>query len=169
MELELEPVSKLKRTAKKQAGAGLGYPSISAFLTYDQVVELDEFGEPRLKTWRLEQLTKGLKEFGKAQQYALVAEKAKMYPCLKCPQSAIFLNLGDVWKYGATKKGEIGRYGRTFLVENELEYFAQFYGNWEGCLMEEKKKIFNYPLLPENQSRPLQDRLSMPPGNLRTD
>ncbi len=39
-------------------------------------------------------------------------------------------------------------------------------GNWQLTPQRlERKKIINYPLLPENEARPLQQRIARPPGN----
>ncbi len=141
---------------------------MAAVLTFDEVVEWKD-GEPRLTKKRERQMQKELRELQEAEQYALIAKQPKFYRCLKCPVPAIFLNIGEVWKYGVTRKGQDGRYHKDFLVQNDLDYLPQFRGSLHECLEEEKRKIFQYPLLPENLIRPPLQRLAKPPGNLRTD
>lgn len=140
---------------------------MAAVLTFDDVVEWVG-GEPQLKKKREEQMHKELRELQEAEQYALIAKQSKFYPCLKCPIPAIFLHVGEVW-YGVTRKGQDGRYHRDFLIQNDLDYIPQYRGSLQKCLEEEKRKIFQYPLLPENLARPPLQRLAKPPGNLRTD
>ncbi|MEM6700664.1 MAG: hypothetical protein AAF599_19825 [Bacteroidota bacterium] len=73
----------------------------------------------------------------------------------------IFLNTGEVWKYGYTLKKN--RYLNSFLEGARLEYDPQFAGSIKECRKEEKRKIYFYPLLAENLARSL--RLPRPPGN----
>ncbi|MEM9887132.1 MAG: hypothetical protein AAF849_14660 [Bacteroidota bacterium] len=97
-----------------------------------------------------------------AEQYALRAKASGDYPCLNCANSAtIFLNAGEIWKYGYTLKKN--RYSEQRLKKLKLYYDRQFEGSPRECLKEEKRKIFRYPLLPENLVR--SSRLPRPPGN----
>ena len=141
---------------------------VAAVFTFDEVVEWVD-GEPQLKKKREERLQQEQREIDEAEQYALLALTSKHYPCFKCPTPVIFLNRGEVWKYGVTRKGEEGRYTTGYLSQNQLEYFVQLRGTLSECLKEEKAKIFRYPLLPENLARPQPERLANPPGNFRTD
>ena len=95
------------------------------------------------------------------EQYVLTVLKSGYYPVLRwgVPVAAdsIWLNMGEVWKYGKTCNGELNRYpgqiyysdGKWFLNTDELRYQVQFRGSEKDCLVEEKEKIYNYPLLPE--------------------
>jgi hypothetical protein len=87
------------------------------------------------------------------------------YDCLTCPTGKVFLYPHNIWKYGVTRKGENRRYGLKTLSKEGLYYQVQFVGDYAGCLIQEKIKIFNYPLLPENLARPNHLRLVYPPGN----
>ena len=97
------------------------------------------------------------------EQYALVAAIDGWYPCYNCGISkTIFLRAGEVWKYGKTCNGEKGRY-QDGLPQDNLIYAKQFTGTEEECLIEEKRKIYNYPNLPECILREI--KLIRPPGN----
>lgn len=138
--------------------------AITMTLTFDDVVEWEN-GLPRLKPWRLEKWFKEEDEINNAEQYVLVANRSDWYPCLTCPNKKIYLFSGQIWKYGVTRKQVIGRYGRRNLVEQGLRYIIEFEGNYALCLLEEKRKLYQYPLLPENLARPDSSRLVYPPGN----
>ena len=79
----------------------------------------------------------------------------------------IYLYPGNVWKYGVTRKGEAIRYGFSKLAEKRLFYQVQFIGDYAQCLIQEKIKIYHYPLLPENLIRTDALRLVYPPGNIQ--
>ena len=64
----------------------------------------------------------------------------------------IFLYKDEVWKYGKTCNGESGRYTSGLPFQN-LRYLSEFTGNEQECLLEEKRKIYAYPSLPECQKR----------------
>lgn len=97
------------------------------------------------------------------EQYALKALKDGWFPCLKCNGiTKIFLNHGEVWKYGKTCNAEFGRYPAG-LPYPGLYYFTEYFGTEKECLLEEKRKIYNYPNLPECQKRNVS--LLRPPGN----
>lgn len=121
-------------------------------------------GRPVLAPWREEKLLKELEEIDEAVQYALVATVAGTYPCYHCSdgQTTIRLETGHIWKYGATRKGEAGRYRGQF-PDQRLFFVIQFSGTYSECLKAEKRKIYRYALLPENQARAVP--LIRPPGN----
>jgi len=122
-------------------------------------------GLPELSQERKNKLEKALEKIDNAEQYALIATINGTYPCLNCPNAkTIFLNIGEVWKYGITVNGE-KRYTPTFLNDNSLAYKPQFLGDVTACLKEEQNKIFHYPLLPENLNRLPNNQLDRPPGN----
>ncbi len=109
------------------------------------------------------------------EQYVLKAAKSAWYPLLSwgvaVAQDSIWLNKGEVWKYGITCLGELRRYsgqiyyndGKILLTRNELDYEIQLRGTEKECKIEEKTKIYNYPLLPECMVR--KKKLARPPGH----
>jgi len=123
--------------------------------------------QPEVASWRKEKLQRELEEIDNAEQYALVVRIPGTFPCYSCvDQSEIFLNEGEVWRYGVTKKGKAGRY-RSGLPFIELTYSVQFEGPLHECLKQEKIKIYSYAVLPENLKR--ENPLIRPPGNKRDD
>lgn len=151
------------RSVKPAAGLAL---LVLAALTFWEVIEWIN-DEPRLTTKRQEELKKQIEEIEEAEQYALKAEVPGWYNCYLCSGGKIFLNTFSIWKYGVTRKGEKVRYSKDFLGKGRLRYEVQFRGNYAQCLIEEKRKLFNYPLLPENLQRPDSLKLVLPPGNLQ--
>ena len=137
-----------------------------AALQWADVVEwVDE--EWRLKPKREAERDKQMRKIDDAEQYALVANIPGHYECLHCPFKRIFLKYNEVWKYGVTNQGEKQRYTTQFLEQRGLKYVMQFSGTYSQCLVEEKRKLFEYPLLPENIARPDSIKLVLPPGNLQ--
>jgi len=133
-------------------------------LKWQDVVEYVN-GEAQLTQKHQQQLKKKLNELEDAEQYALVAMKEGMYPCLHSGRALYFLHIGEVWKYGVTVKGERGRYTSLFLQENSVQYIIQFKGTLTECLQAEQLQLFEYPILPENLVRLEVDRLIRPPYN----
>ncbi len=133
-------------------------------LKWSDVIEYFN-GEPRLSSKHQNQLQKKLDELDEAEQYALVAISNGWYPCLHGGRSLYYLKANEVWKYGVTTKCERGRYTSEFLQDNEVLYIIQFKGILSECLQEEQRKLFSYPILPENLSRLEVDRLLRPPYN----
>ena len=122
-------------------------------------------GEPDLAPWRKAKLEQELEELDSAEQYVLFVRIPGYYPCYSCfGEEEIFLNLGEIWKYGVTSKQEKGRYPQGLPVYG-LEYKIQYEGPTIECYKQEKIKIYYYALLPENlrRARPLK----RPPGNKR--
>lgn len=71
---------------------------------FDFLVEKD--GVYDLSPKRKAKLEKEQKEIDNAEQYVIIASKAGLYPCYNCGKSTlIFLNEGEVWKYGVTRIG----------------------------------------------------------------
>ena len=136
-------------------------------LQWADVVEWVD-GSFRLKPKRQAAFEKQKKAVENAEQYALVAKVPGYYQCLHCHTGVFFLNRLEVWKYGVTNQGEGLRYGPMFLQQQNLSYAPQFRGGYSECLIEEKRKLFYYPLLPENLVRPDSLKLLLPPGNLQT-
>lgn len=83
---------------------------IWALLIFEEAVVQNPDGSFRLSNKRQKKMEgeiKALESF--CEQYVLVATKSKWYPCLTCPKSAtIFLEVGEVWRYGTTRYNERG-------------------------------------------------------------
>lgn len=132
------------------------------------LMEPDDFivwkdGKPDLSPRRKAKLERELEELDSAEQYVLFARIPGYYPCYNCfGEEEIFLNYGNVWKYGVTTKKEKGRYPQGPPLYG-LKYQVQYEGPTIECYKKEKIKIYNYALLPENlrRVRPLK----RPPGN----
>lgn len=122
-------------------------------LTFADVVVWVE-GVPQLHPRRLGKLDKEIREIDNAEQYVLIVLKEGWYECFTCVGKMIYLYPGQVWKYGVTRKGATQRYGKQVLYGKNLQYLAQFQGDYARCLIQEKIKIYHYPLLPENLARP---------------
>lgn len=137
-----------------------------AAIKWTDVVEWID-GEWRLKPKREAERDKQMRKIDDAEQYALIADVSGYYECLHCPTKRIFLKTNEVWKYGVTNQGEKQRYTTQFYQQRRLSYLVQFRGTYSKCLVEEKRKLFEYPLLPENLARPDSLRLVLPPGNLQ--
>ena len=137
-----------------------------AALQWADVVEWVE-GEWRLKPKREAKRDKQMKKIDDAEQYALVADVSGYYECSQCPTKRIFMKTNEVWKYGVTNQGEKQRYTTQFLRQRRLRYLVQLRGTYSQCLVEEKRKLFEYPLLPENLARPDSLKRVLPPGNLQ--
>ena len=105
----------------------------------------------------------------------MLANRNAWYPVLhrgvKIVNDSIYLLKDEVWKYGKTINGVLVRYpGFAFYIDNKfylnqskLRYKVQFVGTEQECIAEEKRKIYNYPLLPECLKR--KRKLIRPPGN----
>lgn len=137
-----------------------------AALKWSDVVEWMD-GEWRLKPKREAERDKQMKKTDEAEQYALIADIPGYYECFHCPTKRMFLKTNEVWKYGVTNQGEKQRYTTHFLAKRKLRYLIQLRGTYSQCLVEEKRKLFDYPLLPENLARPDSLKLILPPGNLQ--
>jgi len=133
-------------------------------LQWRDVIEYID-GEPRLNAKHQGQLEKKLNQLEDAEQYALVAMTEGWYPCVHSGRALYYLHIGEVWKYGITAKGERGRYTTQFLQDNGVQYVIQLKGTMTECLQEEQRKLFSYPVLPENLARLELDRLLRPPYN----
>lgn len=133
-------------------------------LKWSDVVEYVN-GELQLTPKHQGKLQKKLNELDEAEQYALIATTDGLYPCLHSGHALYQLHIGEVWKYGVTVKGERGRYTAQFLQDNAVSYIVQLRGTMGDCLKEEQRKLFSYPLLPENLAREENNRLLRPPYN----
>ena len=133
-------------------------------LKWSDVVEYIN-GEPQLTAKHQQKMEKKLAELEEGEQYALIATKNGLYPCVHEGYPLYFLHIGEVWKYGTTIKGQRGRYGSQFMEDNAISYVVEFRGTMGECLQQEQIKLFSYPLLPENIARTEEKRLLRPPNN----
>ncbi|MEZ4927924.1 MAG: hypothetical protein R3A50_16695 [Saprospiraceae bacterium] len=124
-----------------------------------------EAPSPELQPKEKAKLEQKIREIDDSEQYALIANNNGWYPCLHSGRSSYYLLKGEIWKYGVTSKGQFGRYTVKFLRNNNVSYIIEFKGNMAECLKMEQIKLFNYPFLPENMTRPINDRLPRPPYN----
>ena len=138
---------------------------VLAIALFPKIGFVEEYGSPKLHPKEEERLQQRLKEIDDSEQYALLAEIDGWYPCLHSGRSIFYLKAGEVWKYGVTSKGQLGRYKTDFLIRNNVSYFTQFNGTFSECLKQEQIKLFNYPYLPENLARSKAERLPRPPFN----
>jgi len=92
--------------------------------------------------------------------YSLRARYAGFFPCYNGNKTKIYLNIGEVWKYGKTCIGEDKRYAN---LERNLVFLKEFIGTEKECLIREKELIYSYPTLPECLKRDFY--LIRPPGN----
>ncbi len=118
------------------------------------------------------------------EQYVLRVKIAGMYPVLQRTHNGlpeikeyIWLNVGEAWRCGATAYGEARRYpsgvffvskdGTCILTDKKLKYSVEFRGTMSEVLIEEKIKLYSYPLLPECVARVMSIGvfLSIYPGN----
>ena len=74
--------------------------------------------------------------------YKLVAAKNGYYRNVR-KNEMVYLNAGDVWKYGETTQGE-KRYSKAKLKNNNLEMEAIFHGSKTEILIYEKKMLIEY-------------------------
>lgn len=141
---------------------------IFAALKYEDVVDENPDGTIKLKPDREAKLKDYYRRIKKCTQYALIASENGWYACHNCPngQDSIYLYIGEVWKYGhSCEKNIISDRYKNVPPDTRLDVDMQFFGTLEECKAEEMRKIFNYPLLPENQKRKRQERLARPAGN----
>ena len=161
-ELGKTPAKPQTTSSPRLIGAAVSLFAITIFLREVFNVE-DE--NPKLSPQEEAKLQKRLKELDEAEQYALIANEAGWYPCNHPGRTVCYLLPGEVWKYGTTTKGELGRYSVNYLETINVFYIVQFEGTIAECLKEEQRKLYYYPYLPENLARPEKDRLPRPPYN----
>ena len=88
----------------------------------------------------------------KVEQYSLRAVEGGFYPVMERgfakAQSLVWLEKGEVWKFGTTKNfNPFRRYSKTYLDnlgENGVYYFKEFQGTLSEALKLERMKIVNY-------------------------
>ncbi len=96
--------------------------------------------------------------------YMLIARESGWYMCYLCKRGSVYLNKGEVWKYGYTCNPET-RYDDEWLQQMKLQYVPIYYGDIKECRRKEIELIRDYPILPENMRRPQHLRLVVPPGS----
>ncbi len=111
--------------------------------------------------------------------YVLIATKNAYYSCNHCPTGNFFLKKGEVFRYGTTGNGQIGRgFNEGWLNTNLLDYVLVETGDLATIKAKEATLIGSYAILPENLRRPLPGsssskpywyRLVLPPGNNSLD
>ncbi len=127
----------------------------------------EDSGEARVTPEHQEKVKEKLKHFDNklehCEQYVLLAKLPGYYPCYNCTDKKIFLNSGEVWRYGYSCDG-IGRYSPESFELIFCQYIPQYIGTLTECVKREKAMLANYPSLPENIKRG-KDALLLPPGN----
>ncbi len=170
MEVEVAPLiqkkkkkDKLKKEQRSPQTFWVVMILFSIFAVFMSWIVYDDEGKPDIPLDRKQELDDYAEKLEIAEQYMLYATEDGNYVCVSCgEEKRIFLKKGEVWKYGVTTNGEKGRYPAG-LPDNRLNYIVQFRGNLTICLVEEKRKIIYYPILPENVAR--DKKLNRPPGN----
>lgn len=128
-----------------------------------EFIEFDKDGNPKISEVREQRLERELEELNNSEQYALRVVVSGYYQCYNCGTNAsLYMYTNEVWKYGVTTKQQEGRYPDGFPEEG-LYYDIQFRGTYQACLEEEKRKLFQYAILPENLKR--NPPIIRPPGN----
>lgn len=70
-------------------------------------IEKGADGEPQVPQKDLEKLKRDLDKMNNGVLYSLRAGKAGYYACYNCgDQDSIYLQVGEIWKYGVTYQGE---------------------------------------------------------------
>ena len=78
-----------------------------------------------------------------AYQYALIASQSGYYPSYSYGNGVVYLQVGEVWKYGETTHINT-RYSDAWLKENNLTKLIQAVGTQRQMKIEEKRKIYGY-------------------------
>jgi hypothetical protein len=155
------------KPSDNRLGIVIGFVCLLIFLAineFEKFTEVDKNGKFQISKKRLEKLHKDTLKLQKSEQYALIALETGYYACLTCKDTTlILLYKNEIWRYGVTMNGKETRYPKSTF--KNLVYIIQFSGNLQQCLIEERKKIVMYPLLPENLKRSAEKRLGRPPAN----
>jgi len=131
---------------------------------YEDVVEYNAQGNPQLKPERLAKLADDIRRINNCQQYSLRATESDWYPCYSCGDTTmVYLLKGEIWKIGEKCDDNDARYSESKLKAMALKLYPEFFGDKTACYEEQQRKIYYYPLLPENQKR--KKKLGHPPGN----
>jgi hypothetical protein len=142
----------------------LAIAAVSAVIYFSyKWLKIEKSGNVELSDERLNEFLQDSAMLNDCVQYALIASKDTIYPCYSCADSlSIFLKINETWYIGETCYGE-ERYPKSYYEKMNLNFVIQHTGNKYEVLLEQKRKIYQYPLLPESQKRPFS--LPRPPGN----
>jgi hypothetical protein len=142
----------------------LAIAAVSAVIYFSyKWLKIEKSGNVELSDERLNEFLQDSAMLNDCVQYALIATKSGFYPCFSCSDSfEIYLEIGEIWYIGETCYGE-NRYSAKELINKKLKFNPEVIGNKYEVLLEQKRKIYQYPLLPESQKRPFS--LPRPPGN----
>jgi len=131
---------------------------------FDDVVEYDPDGKPVLKAERKDKMIKEIMRMEECEQYALRASSSGWFLCESCVDTTyVFLNKGEVYRYGERCDKNDSRHSKSKLDAQNLFIDVQIRGNKIEYYQEQQRKIYFYPLLPENLKRT--KKLGHPPGN----
>lgn len=118
-------------------------------------------------------------KFEKHDLYMLRAARDGYFLCKHCPTGKFFLKTGEVYRYGTTGEGQMGRgYNREWLNAYGLIYVRLITADLTTVKIAQTTSIGKYALSPENLARPLPNssnsrsywyRLVLPPGNNSLD
>lgn len=131
-------------------------------------VYLDEDGNPQVIPEVYERLEKQKKKRETCVQYVAVAIDDGYRACYTCPdgKKTIFLEKGEVWKYGETCDLESRKNDPEYRI-NRVELLDQNYGSKHYCFKVQLDSIYLYKKHHENLMR-LKNTgiwLKRPPGN----
>lgn len=76
-------------------------------------------------------------------QYALIATQPGYYTSYTYGGGIVFLNTGDVWKYGETTHTDT-RYSQEWRIAHGLKMDIEYVGSQRECKIQEKIKIYRY-------------------------
>lgn len=150
----------------------VAFLSYMAFEKFDDFVRKNPDGGYELREKRKDKLNdRVIRLRTEAEQYVLRAVRNGYYQCLHCPNGVFYLYANEVWKFGTTIRGESGRYKPQYLSRMGLRYDVEYRGTIQKAMEMETIRIGQYPLLPENISRPdkpkgefIRYKLARPPG-----
>jgi len=148
---------------------GIFFLALFIYFSFEKSVKKDQNGkiigisEAQQEKFRADSL-----KLSNCVQYVLRARNNGFYA--RCDgQGKVFLLAGEVYKYGVTCEPiPQRRYSNSFYETNNLRFVVQFFGHHLACEIEEKRKLYHYPALPENLKRPEKERLILPIGNCKT-
>ncbi len=142
--------------------------SLGGSVLYDHFVKKDEGGEiVGISDKYHDRFKEDSAKLNRCVQYALVAGRNGWYA--RCgSEDKMYLYKGEIWKYGIScEETPENRYSQNFYTENTLQFLVEFRGTLLECAVEEKRKLYYYPVLPENAKRPESERLILPAGNCK--
>lgn len=129
---------------------------------FDDVVEHDEAGNPRLTPEREAEIEQAKKKLDEAEVYLLLALYDHYIVCLLCPGGRLWIKEGEIAKIGTTVN-TTSRYKQAYYKKHGVEYIMYLRGPMDLVLKTEIDLLGKYPLLPENLAR--EAPLLFPPLN----